>query len=84
MRLDDWERPRQEAAVNALVDQPPCAGVARANSSTANDGDALIGISPKPRSDGNANCKIRLVPAKAIPNPAAPPHSDSRILSISG
>ena len=46
---------------------PTIIEIPSANSSTARDGDALIGISAKPRSDGNAKRKIRLVPAIGDP-----------------
>ena len=47
---------------------PTITEIPRANSSTAGDGDGLMGIAAMPPSDGNANRKIRRVPANAIPS----------------
>ena len=52
-----------------------------ANSSTGIEGEASIGMPANPGNEGNANCRIRRVPANAIARPAAPPHNDSRMLS---
>ena len=46
------------------------------------EGEALMGTPAMPPTEGNAKCRIRRVPAKAIARPAAPPNSESKMLSV--
>jgi hypothetical protein len=56
----------------------------KANSITGMEGEALIGTLANPAKVGNANRRIRRVHANAIATPAAPPNSESKILSVRG
>ena len=46
------------------------------------EGEALMGTLANPADEGNAKWSIRCVPTNAIARPAAPPNSDSKMLSV--
>jgi len=48
---------------------PVASEATKANSSTGMEGDAPMGTPAKPADEGNAKCRIRRVPANAIPRP---------------
>ena len=61
---------------------PVTTEMAKANNSTGVDGAGLIGIPAEPGAVGKAKYRISRVPANATARPAAPPISDSRMLSV--